>query len=950
MLLKKWWTNKIIPIYVFFAITTLLLYFGRNIHFGNYSIKSELECCIEFNYYGMNNLFLEKEITIPFEKKLSTFKNLSEIKSVTEENKVTFYLCFDDRIKKDRIYQKLSKEIDDFYKTLKYPIQKPKIFFDNNENYSDLLIAIYSDDENEKLITSIQKELLPLIESINEVSRVNILGNKNFEVNIFYNNEIGSVNKIPPQKVAYILQKQNPFDLSTTYATDNIFEKINTKTQFNNLAQWENLSIKQNDQYIKLSDIAKIKFSEKEAEEIVKINNEKCIEIEIKSKSNSNKIILSKKCRKVLKSYFNKPNYKILFDAGNEQYENIKKIFFALLQSIFIISLFIPFVFLNKKITIIIIICLSISLIWSLLLISAIGFPINQYVIAGMSISLGIIIDPFLLLTELRINSKNLDLFFYELTKILPSLLSSTGTNLIVFLPFFFVEKILPGISIIVLSMIIMISISFIIAISFYTCFLVWIPFLKKENKTFILKKINLNFSKKICFLIYSTIIFSSIISIFILKKDVSFSNDTKILYANIEYNPEKRKEIIDESVSSVISNLLKNKSIETILSICKKGNCELKIIYDKKSTNLKELKKIMDEIKINTKEGFVFIDDGIYNKKATFNIEVTIEGLNSKTCRKLAKEFANKITGKNKVHSVVLNFKEEEKIFSLKPNNPFISLINSTPFEIAENLYWKISSPVINKFYQNGKEYDIKFFNEKLTFDKLLDKQIFTDNAIIKINDIGTIETNKDIGKIYRKNNRNCAFLTVTFNNCQLDKAKSIIHKTFIEQNTPENYSYSLDRKTMQAEENNQTIQLSFVISIALLFVLLCALNEKPFISLLIISIIPASFCLPLLLKVLFNQYLGIGDYIGMAVAAGLVINNAILIEALGIKKNQRKILLTNITTILGSIPMLFLGDNNYIKDLSFYMFFSMLGALIISLVIFPKIISYHTLLHKDS
>ena len=154
------------------------------------------------------------------------------------------------------------------------------------------------------------------------------------------------------------------------------------------------------------------------------------------------------------------------------------------------------------------------------------------------------------------------------------------------------------------------------------------------------------------------------------------------------------------------------------------------------------------------------------------------------------------------------------------------------------------------------------------------------------------------------------------------------------------EGYTYSFDRQTMDFEENCKTITIFFFVAVILLLILLTALNEKPFSSLLILSIIPASFAFPLGIKLFRNSCLCLGDFMGMALSAGIVVNNAILIESNGLETNYKSIFITNITTIIGSIPVLLSDSSGYIKDLSFHMMFSSIAALIISFVFFPYVV----------
>ncbi|WP_407399147.1 efflux RND transporter permease subunit [Treponema sp.] len=954
MILHKWYRSKRIPLLMFIFITCLLIYSGRKISFGNNSTKTGTACCIEVSYPGMNGKFLEEEIAIPLENQLAKLSGIKELSTVCEESRVTIVLDFDENINKRNLYFDVSRELDIFKESISYPIQNPRIYFDSTGGSPDLIICIYHDSKNKPKDNLIEKDIVPLLEGLKEVSMVRILGNKENEISIKFDSNKIARKRIVPQGIAELIQDRTLQDICLSYDGKSYTEALKFKTKVTSLNDFSGSLLKTQDQFVKLSDFCSVSLREKEVNEMVKLNGRECIEIEIYAKNDSSIFKLSKKCQTTIRSFFSENEYMILYDEADVQLKSIKKILLSLLQSFALITVAVIIIFKNKALIISVISFLPVSLLWNLFLLSALGIEINKDIITGICISLGIIIDPLLVIADLRIESNENDIFLHEIQKSIPALLTSIGTNIIVFIPFFYVDKIIPGISNLCFSIVMMIATSFILAVLFYPIILCRIEMEEKDNIELWNTKLNVfTLSRKKARIVYVSLITISIFAIFFLNHDIKWNKSLDLISVNIEYNPEKRFEFIDKSVGKIVDHINKSYMVEKIISISRKGSCELKIFYDRKKITKKNLINLIDDIKTKTGDGIPFIDDGMFDRKPGFDIEVAIEGLDSSVCRKLAKELADKINRIEASASTVLNFKGLETSLLLTMDDHMLNRLNCAPLELADNLYWYLGAPIINKWIENMKEYDVRLLDEQhdtFNIESLIDKKVFIGDELYKIGSAVKFSKKDFIGKLHRKNNKPCAKITVHFKYGSMKKAKSIIMDAVKEVGLPENYSFSFDKRTKEYQDDVRNITFSLLSSIILLFVFICIFNENPKSSLAILSIIPAAFAFPLGIKLMLHACLTAEDFIGMAVASGLVVNNAILIESSGLYRNRKSIFLTNLTTIMGAIPMILLVSSGIEKDLAFYMLFSSAGAMLISFLIFPRIISDNTLSYRCS
>ncbi|GMO17981.1 MAG: hypothetical protein Ta2A_26530 [Treponemataceae bacterium] len=307
-----------------------------------------------------------------------------------------------------------------------------------------------------------------------------------------------------------------------------------------------------------------------------------------------------------------------------------------------------------------------------------------------------------------------------------------------------------------------------------------------------------------------------------------------------------------------------------------------------------------------------------------------------------------------------VLNFKEAEQGIVFVPNRNVIVKNQLTVSGIARDLRTLLFGPVIDKQLKDGTETDIRIKSrtlEKSFFDAASLGNIsiagsgdggFTG---VPLSALGKLEKTTEHAKIYRKDMRRAAFFTVRIT----EKNKSLLGTIFgggggtektVKQikavlktlDMPRGYGFSFENKIENMGSHYAALALAFSVCILGMLILLTALYENPEKALLVVSIIPVSLSLPLLLKFIFlRSPLVMGDILGMVALAGISCNNAIyLVDAPGsafakLRSKIKPILLTSFTTIAGALP-LFFSPSEFSQSLAFFMVSGTIGSLLAS------------------
>ena len=85
-------------------------------------------------------------------------------------------------------------------------------------------------------------------------------------------------------------------------------------------------------------------------------------------------------------------------------------------------------------------------------------------------------------------------------------------------------------------------------------------------------------------------------------------------------------------------------------------------------------------------------------------------------------------------------------------------------------------------------------------------------------------------------------------------------------------------------------------------------------------------------------------GDVIGMVLLSGITVNNAIYIASdneknaiLKLKKHLSSVFSSSLTSIVGSLPVLFMAEGGLSYRLSFFMLWGLISSLVVCTVFLP-------------
>jgi multidrug efflux pump subunit AcrB len=475
----------------------------------------------------------------------------------------------------------------------------------------------------------------------------------------------------------------------------------------------------------------------------------------------------------------------------------------------------------------------------------------------------------------------------------------------------------------------------------------------------------------------------------FTLGKNISLEVRGPEIFASVEMEPDISGEAVDRAIAPLTAALSREPGLNYLRTESRKGSAELNIGFDETQVRREQLADRVAALGDLVPGGFVYVPDrtetggGAQNSSRTSflsrwnkifrprprieTIEVTALGNDAEECRRLAVAGAQALGRLSQTVQTVLNFKQPEETVYFFPNADRIAAGGTSLSEISSVLRWLLFGPVVDKWIQDGDEKDIRVAGRDLSnadLNRLANLSIplsrresqaeskadtETDGArpeilSMRLEALGRLELLPGTGKIYRRDGRRAAYFTVHLQSSSTEEAARVVKAALAGVPVPRGCGFVLSRDIQFLSRQYQKLLAAFLASVAGILLLLTALTEDFFKSLIIISIIPVSCVFPLMVKFFRAAPLEMGDIVGMVIIGGISVNNGIFLTEsrrsrplFCLREKIPSLLAASLTTIAGAVPLILAGGEGFSRTLAESLLWGTFGSLVVSVVLFP-------------
>ncbi len=924
-------------------------------------------------YTDSNPKEVEEQIVKPMEGELKTVKNLKRLFSNSMTRGVWFWLEFAQGTNMDLAYAQVTDRVERGRPLIPNEIEHIFIrrFRDNDEPIIYMGVSYEQNIDDPYYVTD--KFIKQAMDGIKGVANVEMFGIREKYIQIIVNQDKIKTYNVNLYTLMQRLMSEN-FSMSSGYVYMGKKKFLLRSTaKFKTLEDIQNIDIRDG---VKLSNIADVRYDfDEEQRNMMRVDGKLAAGIVAYKESEANTVEVCLNVVEKLKQQFKtRPelkgvDYFIFWDQGEMITDSINNVKTTMMWG-GVFAFFILYMFLRKKrITIMLTLAIPLSLLVSMMVIYSIGWTLNGFTMMGLMISIGLVVDNAIVITEniYRFNGLGYGIkrsAILGASEVGLAILMATLTTIVVFVPLmvmggdsgmaFYLTRI--GAPVI-----------FALAASLFIA-LIFIPLAstksipdEKEIIHATHNKMTQRYQNMLVKVLKHRFDFLLIIILIIIsmnypmnnmKRSDSAQGGTRDARLICNFPPSYNLEKVDKTLNYIVDKIMEKEKIYHIDHISTRvrnfhGRIEVylkpdknkqwyQVIYTKVKSMLgltayKRLtrEELTEDIKKNlpTIPGVrirtSWREQGGGDDNA---VSFTLRGYDTTVLETLAEDIEKQIklvdgvlsvetdteTGNNEIHIAV----DRDKAYNVGVNPNYIGQL------IAFNLRRR----KISNFQTPGKEIPIYVKSNpesRNSIAQLKSTFLQTDSgAETFLDSVSEFTFHKSQGSIRRENSKSFMELKIYIGDVDMKTLSGRIIKILRDYKFPTGYYFEEGGRGRRFQDQDSDLSTALIFSVIFVFLIMGVLFESFVLPLSVLIAIPAAFVGSYWLMYLTGTTFEIMAGIGLVVLIGVVVNNAIVFIDLinqyrktDMQREQailvagvnrfRPILMTALTTIFGLLPM---------------------------------------------
>lgn len=362
---------------------------------------------VSTSYTGANADIIESQITEPLEKQINGIPGIRTITSSSSLGASTITVEFNLGIDLEAAASDVRDKVSQATRNLPQDIDAPPVVTKADANADFIVIMAVQSRTKSLLELSDYTEnvLQQQFQTINNVSSINILGQKRYSMRIWLNPDKMSTYNVAFTDISTSLNNEN-VDLppgkiygNKTELTIRTLGRLTTEKQFSDLIIREDSS-----GIVRLSDVARVELGPEQYEQSWKYNGVNAVGLAIIPQPGANNIQIAndfdKRLKEIEKSNKDDIQFRVLVDNTRNIRLSLKEVQETLLIAFGLVVLVIFLFFRNWLIAIRPLIDIPISLVATFFVMYVAGFTVNILTLLGIVLATGLVVDDGIVVTE----------------------------------------------------------------------------------------------------------------------------------------------------------------------------------------------------------------------------------------------------------------------------------------------------------------------------------------------------------------------------------------------------------------------------------------------------------------------------------------------------------------------------------------------------------------------
>jgi len=381
---------------------------------------------VRFSLPDQSSKVVEMEVTSKLEAMLSRLEGIQSISSTSYNGGGNIQIGMDKHVDIDAARFEVATIIRQTRPSLPANTSYPSISLsksDENANETFISFTVNAPSSLSEIYDFTDKHIKPKLATIKGVDRINVSGSMPMEYRLEYDakqlDELGISYIDIHEAISNYLSKEFLGEGSVEQIAghkSSIRVLLSTKNSVPSKLDCSAINVKMpSGKLICLNRLAKLNYQQAASTRIYRVNGLNSIYLSVNAKTTANQLSLSEKVKKEIEVVQSKlpPGYEIhtSYDATDYIREELSKIYFRLGLTLLILLLFVLLVYRSFKFLLLIISSLIINISVAVIIYYFLHLDIHLYSLAGITISITLIIDNVIVMSDQIMRRKNMAVF-----------------------------------------------------------------------------------------------------------------------------------------------------------------------------------------------------------------------------------------------------------------------------------------------------------------------------------------------------------------------------------------------------------------------------------------------------------------------------------------------------------------------------------------------------------
>ena len=953
------------------------------------------------SYQGAGPEEIEKQITEPLEAALSSIQGIDTIQSQSAPNSSMVLLMFNSGTNMDNALIEIREKVDQVKALLPDNAGEPSVLRFDPQQFPVMQLGLTGGDPYELQLLA-EERIAPFLERVEGVASVTVAGGKTREIQVELDRDLLNHFGITAGQVAQALRGENLSASAGVLTKGDQDLQIRVEGEFTSVEDIANtLILLPTGQTIRVSDVANVKDTFREAENIVKVNNEEALVLSVFKQSDANTVAVAEEVQEAMKELQETlpegRQLSTVLDTSVFIRASIDSVISNMIMG-GVVAVAVLVLFLRSaRATLVIGISIPIAVISTFILMYFTGETLNILSMGGLALGVGNMVDNSIVILEGIYRYRQEGAGVIEAAKkgaseLASAIIASTLTTIVVFVPIIYVEGIAAD-----LFKPLALTVSF-SQFSSLLVALTLVPMLSSKmlsspkivessskgwfNRLFAkvervygnmlrwaLRRRKTVIALTVILFIGSFVFVPFIGATFIPAADQgqiginvelasgSQLSETEKVANQIVEKLEPYKDIIKTNYLSIgsssdgftVNSHLASFTIELVPST------ERDITTEEVIQEWTELLQGIPGAEITIMDYSTSMGMGMGSP-----ISIQIEGPDQEVLRELADQVVWMISDIEGVHNPQSSANAGRPEIQIEVDRDAAAQYGLTYQQVMNEIELSFNGMVATQFRENGSEFDVRVLlpeDERTTIRDLETTTITTPaGKQIPLSAVAELKQVTGPVEITRQNQQRQVNVTTDVIGADLGSVANAIQQKLAGMNFPEGYTYSMGGQVEDMAESFSQLGMALVFAVFLVYLVMAVQFESLIHPLVIMFSMP-----PTVIGVLFGLFitgtpLSVPAFIGFIMLAGIVVNNAIVLvdyintlRGRGLEREEairkagpvrlRPIMMTTLTTIVGMLPLaLGIGEGAEIQaPLGIVILFGLTASTLVTLILVP-------------